>query len=190
MQTKDEIRSTSLSTDHDFAQIKAAMKILFSILAISGVLILAHADPVPQATIDAAIASRQFTPEMLNPDITQANIQDSICRKGFTKLIRPAVVYTNGVKFKLMREAGISEADADKYELDHIVPLAVGGHPRKLANLMLQPYEGALGARQKDRLELKLHDMVCAGELDLAIAQREIGSDWVVAYTKYIKHKR
>ena len=149
-----------------------------------------RADPVPQAIIDASVAPRHFSTEMLNPDITQENSQDTICRKGFTKTIRPAVVYTNGVKFKLMREAGIPEEDADKYELDHIVPLALGGHPRKLANLMLQPYEGtALNARQKDRLELKLQHMVCSGELDLATAQREIGSDWVGAYAKHIRHK-
>ena len=75
----------------------------------------------------------------------------------------------------------------------HIVPLSVGGNPRKLANLMLQPYEtieGKPGARQKDRLELKLQNMVCNEEIDLATAQREIGGDWLTAYGKYVKHKR
>ena len=165
------------------------MKAVFATLVLAAFTTLACADTIPQSVIDAATSPRQFSTEMLNPDISQANIQETICRKGFTKTIRPATVYTNGVKFKLMRETGIPEEDADKYELDHIVPLALGGHPRKLANLMLQPYEGKLGARQKDRLELKLQHMVCSGELDLAIAQRQIGSDWVSAYTKYIRHK-
>ena len=31
-----------------------------------------------------------------------------------------------------MEEEEIPEADASKYELDHIMPLAVGGHPHKL----------------------------------------------------------
>lgn len=166
------------------------MRATFVVLGLVSFLTLVRADPVPQAIIDAAVVPHQFSMEMLNPDITQANIQDTICRKGFTKTIRPAVVYTNGVKFKLMRQAGIPDEDADKYELDHIVPLAVGGHPRKLANLMLQPYEGSLGARQKDRLELKLQNMVCNGELELTTAQQEIGSDWTVAYRKYIKQNR
>jgi hypothetical protein len=166
-----------------------SMKGIFIFIVPAAFVTIAHADPIPQAIIDAAVSPRQFSIEMLNPDITQENIHNTICRKGFTKTIRPAVVYTNGVKFKLMREAGVPEEDADKYELDHIVPLAVGGHPRKLANLMLQPYEGTLGARQKDRLELKLQNMVCNDELDLATAQREIGGDWVTAYTKYIRHK-
>lgn len=159
-------------------------------LVLAGMVALAYADPVPQAIIDASTASRQFTTEMVDQDITQANIQDTICHKRFTKTIRPAVTYTNGVKFKLMHDAGIPEADADKYELDHIVPLILGGHPRKLANLMLQPYEGVLGARQKDRLEIKLQNMVCDGEIDLPTAQREIGSDWVSTYEKYITHKK
>lgn len=151
------------------------------------------ANPVPQVVSDAAIQPRVFSDEMLNHDITQSNVQDTICRKGYTKTIRPTVVYTNGVKFKLMREAGIPEEDASLYELDHIVPLSVGGHPRKIANLMLQPYENfeeKPGARQKDRLELNLQNMVCNDEIHLSTAQREIGADWLAVYGKYIKHKR
>ena len=169
------------------------MKSKFTALVLASFVTFTYAAPVPQAVSEAAIKPRTFSSQMLNQDITQSNIQDTICRKGFTKTIRPAGVYTNGVKFKLMREAGIPEEDADLYELDHIVPLSVGGHPRKLANLMLQPYEnieGKPGARQKDRLELKLQNMVCNEEIDLATAQREIGGDWLMAYGKYIKHKR
>src|SRR5437870_332686 len=122
------------------------MKLKFTaLLVIANAIAFAYANPVPQAVIEASIKPRVFSTEMLNQDITQANIQDTICSKGFTKTIRPAVSYTNGVKFKLLREAGIPEADAGLYELDHIVPLAVGGHPRKMANLMLQPYENFEG---------------------------------------------
>lgn len=166
------------------------MKFKLTTIVIASFVTFAYAAPVPQAISDASIRQRTFSVEMLNRDITQENIHDTICRKGFTKTIRPAVVYTNGVKFKLMREARIPAEDAGLYELDHIVPLAVGGHPRKVANLQLQPYEGEFGAKQKDRLELKLHQMVCKGEIDLSTAQREIGSDWTTAYVKYIKHKR
>ena len=40
----------------------------------------------------------------------------------------------------------------------------------------------------KDALERKLHKLVCAGQLDLKTAQREIASDWIEAYQKYV-HK-
>jgi hypothetical protein len=38
----------------------------------------------------------------------------------------------------------------------------------------------------KDALERKLHKLVCAGQLDLKTAQREIASDWIEAYKKYM----
>jgi hypothetical protein len=37
----------------------------------------------------------------------------------------------------------------------------------------------------KDRLENRLHQMVCAGELDLTTAQQAIASDWIAAYKRY-----
>ena len=38
----------------------------------------------------------------------------------------------------------------------------------------------------KDALERKLHKLVCAGQLDLKTAQREIASNWIEAYQKYV----
>ncbi|MBV8227613.1 MAG: hypothetical protein JO232_20745, partial [Verrucomicrobia bacterium] len=34
--------------------------------------------------------------------------------------------------------------------------------------------------------ERKLHTLVCAGQLDLKTAQREIASNWIEAYKKYV----
>jgi hypothetical protein len=38
----------------------------------------------------------------------------------------------------------------------------------------------------KDALERKLHKLVCAGQLDLGTAQREIASNWIEAHKKYV----
>lgn len=38
----------------------------------------------------------------------------------------------------------------------------------------------------KDALERKLHELVCAGQLDLKTAQHEIASNWIEAYQKYV----
>jgi hypothetical protein len=70
----------------------------------------------------------------LNPDVDEGTIDVTICVPSYTRSVRPATSYTNGVKKKLMREAGIDAARIGDYELDHIVPLALGGHPRKLSN--------------------------------------------------------
>src|SRR5882672_5186155 len=85
----------------------------------------------------------------------------TICVPGYTKGVRPATGYTNGVKQMLMQRAKMNPALAQYYELDHIIPLSLGGHPRKLDNLELQLREGENGAKKKDRLEVKLQCLVC-----------------------------
>ena len=40
-------------------------------------------------------------------------------------------------------------------------------------------------AHVKDQLENTLHQLVCAGEVDLATAQHDIATDWIAAYRKY-----
>jgi len=125
----------------------------------------------------------------LNPDVTQDTINQTICVPGYAKSVRPATSYTNGVKEMLIQRARKNPALSQYYELDHIIPLALGGHPRKLDNLELQILEGENGAKKKDRLEAKLHCLVCSGQVKLATAQREILEDWQAAYHKYSRVK-
>ncbi len=121
----------------------------------------------------------------LNPDVDESTIDVTICVSGYTKTVRPATSYTNGVKRKLMRDAGIDAARIGDFELDHIVPLALGGHPRTLSNLMLQPWEGVRGAKAKDVLEVRLQSLVCHGKLDLTDAQVCIAQDWTACAVQY-----
>ena len=118
----------------------------------------------------------------LNRDVTPETIASTICMSGYTKLIRPATVYTNGVKLKLLQAARQDPSAASEYELDHIVPLALGGHPRALDNLHLQPWPEA---RRKDRIEVKLQCLVCSGQVSLLEAQTVIATDWEAAYHRY-----
>lgn len=125
----------------------------------------------------------------LNADVNQHNIGATICVAGYTKTVRPPARFTNQIKKRLMREAGIPLADIHGYELDHIVPLALGGCPDCESNLQLQPWNGPNGAHKKDRLEVKLQCLVCTGEVRLADAQQDIYSDWRGAYSKYARMK-
>lgn len=121
----------------------------------------------------------------LNPDVTEATVSQTICVAGYTRTVRPATSYTSGVKAKLLREAGLEESRMSDFELDHIVPLALGGHPRKLSNLELQPWEGEHGAWRKDALEVRMHNLVCQGDVTLTEAQACIAEDWEACATKY-----
>jgi hypothetical protein len=96
----------------------------------------------------------------LNHDVTPETIASTICVAGYTAAVRPASVYTNGVKLKLLQASGQDPSAAVGYELDHIVPLALGGHPQALDNLQLQPWPEA---KRKDRIEVKLQCLVCSG---------------------------
>jgi hypothetical protein len=125
----------------------------------------------------AAVASPS-----LNPDVTPQTIASTICVSGYTAIVRPAVVYTNGVKLKLLRSTGQDATAASQYELDHIIPLALGGHPRALDNLQLQPWPEA---RRKDRIEVKLQCLACSGQVGLGEAQTAIATDWEAAYHHY-----
>jgi len=118
----------------------------------------------------------------LNSDVTQATIARTICVPHYTQNVRPASSFTDGVKQLLLKRGGLDPSTAADYELDHIIPLAIGGHPRNLDNLQLQPWEEA---KRKDRIEVKLQCLVCAGQIALSDAQREIVDDWHAAYHRY-----
>lgn len=126
----------------------------------------------------------------LNPDVTEGTVRQTICVSGYTKSVRPATSFTKGIKAKLLRKAGIDEARASDYELDHIVPLALGGHPRKLSNIALQPWEGEHGALRKDALETRMHALVCHGEVTLSDAQACVADDWEACAAKYMPDQK
>jgi hypothetical protein len=58
----------------------------------------------------------------------QSTIAQTICTSGYTKTVRPSTTLTNGIKKRFMREQGMNyDVDKGNFELDHIIPLALGG---------------------------------------------------------------
>jgi hypothetical protein len=72
-----------------------------------------------------------------------------------------------------------------QHEVDHLISLEIGGS-NDIRNLWPEPYAGRWGARTKDVLENKLHDLVCSRRLSLATAQRQEATNWVAAYLRYV----
>jgi hypothetical protein len=73
-------------------------------------------------------------------------------------------------------------------EIDHIVSLELGGS-NDIANLY--PEKATLaghapGFHVKDRLEDKLHDIVCDGTMTLRSVQRQIAANWQALYKKVL----
>jgi hypothetical protein len=107
------------------------------------------------------------TPGVLNPDVTQATIKQTICVRGWTRTIRPPTSYTNDLKRKQMREYGVT-GDLSGYQEDHLISLELGGHPTDPRNLWPEPYPRASDV---DTIENELNAKVCSGELTLEAAQ-------------------
>ncbi|HMF98792.1 MAG TPA: hypothetical protein VKE96_31040 [Vicinamibacterales bacterium] len=72
-------------------------------------------------------------------------------------------------------------------ELDLLIPASLGGTTDP-DNLWPQPANGELNADAKNKLEDKLHEMVCTEKkLTLKQAQDAIKKDWVKAYRQYVE---
>jgi hypothetical protein len=107
------------------------------------------------------------TPGVLNPDVTQANIKQTICVPGWTRTVRPPVGYTNALKAKQMRAYHELGSPSD-YQEDHLISLELGGNPTDPRNLWPEPYPRAAAV---DEIENDLNAKVCSGSLSLADAQ-------------------
>ncbi|WP_442756728.1 hypothetical protein ACNHKD_09120 [Methylocystis sp. JAN1] len=111
----------------------------------------------------------------LNPAVTQATIEDTICVQGWTKTVRPPYAVSNAIKLAKLRAVGLTEADRTRFQLDHKIPLALGGAPSDPRNFQLEPWEEA---GDKDKIEACLARAVCAGRLTLDEARQRIWRDW------------
>ena len=115
------------------------------------------------------LADPTRTPGAVNPDVTQANIRQTICMHGWTRTVRPPVEYTNGLKVEQMRQYG-ETGDPSSFQEDHLISLELGGAPTDPRNLWPEPYPRASTV---DAMENELNAKVCSGELSLADAQRK-----------------
>ena len=134
-------------------------------------------------TPPGALPRRDLTPGAIDPRVTQHNIRKTICWPGYTAAVRPPFAYTDVMKRRLMQVYGVQGSIHD-YELDHLIPLELGGCPECETNLWPQSRTVFPGAGEKDEVEDYLHHQVCSGKLSLAEAQREISSDWYAVYRR------
>src|SRR5262252_6985734 len=117
------------------------------------------------------------------PGDTLAVTKADICVPGYSKKVRNV---PESVKKQAYAEYGITSHAPREYEVDHLISLELGGS-NSLRNLWPQSYETQpYNAHVKDRLENKLHKMVCEGAIDLRTAQRAIATDWIGTYRKYV----
>jgi hypothetical protein len=123
----------------------------------------------------------------LTPGATREVAMNVVCSMAHEEVVREV---PDLLRQQVFQEYGIVNARAEDYEIDYLITPGLGGAD-DIRNLWPEPYTStAWNARVKDTLEERLHEMVCAGQLDLSTAQRDIASDWIAAYKKYFHTDR
>jgi hypothetical protein len=142
-----------------------------ALLVAAAALLLAAAyfNPGRSSSKGPYAADPSRTPGVVNPDVTQQNTADTICKHGWTRTIRPPTSYTNALKLKQMRDYGVGGSPQD-YQEDHLISLELGGHPTDARNLWPEPYPRAA---EVDSIENDLNAKVCSGAMSLDEAQRK-----------------
>jgi hypothetical protein len=90
------------------------------------------------------------------------------------------------MKKQSILDYGLADRKLGDYEYDHLIPLEIGGAPEDTKNLWPEPDKGLWSSLVKDKLENKLNQLVCDGQLPLVTAQQAMASNWIAAYIKYI----
>jgi hypothetical protein len=154
----------------------------------------------PPAPSGEAEPDRALTPGVVDPGATDANIcahdwgpgAPPVPGGGDLTYSKAARHTSSRLKDAVFAEYNLANPHdgGHSYEVDHRVPLSLGGADVR-ENLWPESRRGdGLNAWTKDRLEYHLYRMVCHPEpgvarLPLAQAQAAFTGDWVVAFRHY-----
>ena len=134
---------------------------------------LAISQPTTLCRIQDKFPDSQCTPGTIM-DVTA----EQVCVKGYTKTAR---LVTEKTKREVYREYGIVTHSKGQYEVDHFIPLELGGS-NDIGNLWPEAANPKPGFHEKDKVENYLHRQVCHGKISLAEAQHEIRANWLEVY--------
>ena len=124
------------------------------------------------------LPDRQCSPGAYYSGLTKAVICSSTFR---TSAVRNV---SETEKHDVELEYGMAaKAYGRTIEIDHIVPLEIGGS-NDISNLFPEPGTGPDNYHVKDRLENRLHTLVCSGVMTLAAARQGIATNWELLYKK------
>jgi hypothetical protein len=101
-----------------------------------------------------------------------------ICVSGYTKTVRNV---SGTIKEQVYINYGILIRQKGEYEMDHLIPLELGGS-NSILNLFPQPAEPFPGFHEKDKVENYLRRQVCDGKMKLQDAQHAIATNWTEVY--------
>ncbi len=119
----------------------------------------------------------------ITPGEARAITIAEVCRNAEAEVVASDI--PDEMRQRVFAAYGIRSPKPDQFEVDYLITPDLGG-TESIRNLWPQPYSARWNARVKDKLEQRLHQMVCSGQLDLATAQHDIAVDWIGAYKRYV----
>jgi len=108
--------------------------------------------------------------------------KSQVCIPGHARRVRNV---PQSLKNSIYAEYGIRSHSRGQFEVDHLVPLELGGS-NSAKNLWPEAASPKPGFHEKDRLENALHERVCSGQMSLTRAQHLFERNWVAAYRRYV----
>jgi len=113
----------------------------------------------------------------LTPGTVRTTDLADICSHG-TKELR---YWSRERDDRILREYGLPAGHHRDWEIDHLIPLDVGGADDD-RNLWAEPRQSIVpydvSAEKKDHIEWAAHDAVCEGRADIVAVQHAFMTDW------------
>lgn len=127
-------------------------------------------------------AEEVFRDQSQNPAVSQETLATTVCVRHYTRSVRPSWAWARAWKARLMAAAGFPPETAHLYQLDHVLPLTLGGAGREPSNLALQEIGDA---KRKDGMERRLGCLVCRGDFSLSEARAILAGPWREGWSEW-----
>jgi hypothetical protein len=160
----------------------AYVAVALLLTAMGSALLPHHFVPPRPSTSSIPIENAAVPNPILTPGATRPIPLSDACSIAHEEVVRDVPA---ALRQQVLDEYGIANARARDYEIDYLIAPGLGG-TEDIHNLWPEPYTaGTWNAHVKDALEEQLHELVCAGRVDLQTAQKDISTNWIAAYKKY-----
>lgn len=140
--------------------------------------------PYSLAPVSARCKVRGSLPDRrCTPGATFHVTARQVCKRGYSRRVRNV---SESVKDRVYASYGITKDSAATYEMDHLISLELGGS-NSIKNLFPEAATPRPGFHEKDKLENRLHALVCSGRMSLRTAQRRIRQNWIAEYKRQFR---
>lgn len=174
--------------------------IILSLVLIIVGMIIRHQPPPSPPIFAGALPDHALTPGAIDPQATNANIcahdwgagdppEPGAGDETYSQAARHTSQHLKDQVFAAYHLTNPHDG-GHSWEVDHLVPLSLGGRDVKENLWPESRIAEGLNAWAKDRLEYRLYRLVCdpvsgAAPLPLGEAQAALRGDWVAAYHHY-----